>query len=54
VREHEYIYMPGKFIHEAWVPAGSKAIIILENGWKVDWVEGPPSVKNLGKGSPTL
>jgi len=51
-KEHGYIYMPGKFVHEAWVPAGSKAIIILEDGWKVDWIEGPPSAKDLGKGSP--
>ncbi len=36
VKENGYIYMPGKFVHEAWVPAGSKAVIILEDGWKVD------------------
>src|SRR5262245_15277814 len=41
VQEHDYIYMPGKFLHEAWVPAGSKAIIILEDGWKVNWLVGP-------------
>lgn len=51
VREHGYIYMPGKFVHEAWVPAGSKAVIVLEAGWKVDWLEGPPTAKDLGKGS---
>src|SRR5262245_37831736 len=39
VREHGYIYMPGTFVHEAWVPAGSKAIIVLESGWKVDWLD---------------
>jgi quercetin dioxygenase-like cupin family protein len=51
VKEHGYIYMPGKFLHEAWVPAGSKAVIILEDGWKVDWLEGPPTAKDLGKGA---
>jgi quercetin dioxygenase-like cupin family protein len=52
VREHGYIHMPGEFVHEAWVPAGSKAVIILEGGWKVDWLEGPPTAKDLGKGAP--
>src|SRR5262245_657528 len=28
VRDEGYIYMPGKFVHEAWVPAGSKAVVI--------------------------
>jgi len=52
VTEHGYIYMPGKFVHEAWVPSGSKAIIILEDGWKVDWIEGPPSIKDVRIASP--
>jgi mannose-6-phosphate isomerase-like protein (cupin superfamily) len=52
VRDHGYIYMPGKFMHEAWVPAGSKAVIILEDGWKVDWLEGAPTLKDLGLGTP--
>jgi quercetin dioxygenase-like cupin family protein len=52
VREHGYIYMPGHFVHEAWVPEGSKAVIILEAGWKVDWLEGPPTAADLGKGTP--
>lgn len=49
VKEHGYIYMPGKFVHEAWVPAGAKAIIILEDGWKVDWLNGGPTKLDLGK-----
>jgi quercetin dioxygenase-like cupin family protein len=53
VKEHGYIYMPGRFVHEAWVPAGSKAVIILEDGWKVNWLEGPPTAKDLGKDSPS-
>ena|SRR5271154_3148505 len=52
VRENGYIYMPGNFVHEAWVPAGSRAVIILEGGWKVAWVDGPPSAKDLGQGEP--
>jgi quercetin dioxygenase-like cupin family protein len=50
VKEHGYIYMPGKFKHEAWVPAGSKAVIILEDGWKVDWLDGGPTAKDVGNG----
>lgn len=46
VKENGYIYMPGKFVHEAWVPAGARAVIILEDGWKVDWLNGGP--KGLG------
>ncbi len=54
VKENGYIYMPGKFIHEAWVPAGSKAVIILEDGWKVDWLKNGPSVHDIGKWPPPL
>lgn len=52
VRQDGYIYMPGKFVHEAWVPAGSRAVIILEGGWRVDWVDGPPTARDLGRGAP--
>jgi hypothetical protein len=44
--------MPGKFIHEAWVPAGAEAIIILEDGWRVDWLKGGPTAKDIGKTPP--
>jgi hypothetical protein len=37
VRKGWYFYLPGRVMHEAWVPAGAKATIILESGWKVDW-----------------
>lgn len=49
VKENGYIYMPGKFVHEAWVPAGAKAVIILEDGWKVDWLTKGPTMDDLGK-----
>ena len=50
-------YLPGRTVHEAWVPAGSRAISILEDGWKVSWLDGPPlrpppTVKDIGKGTP--
>lgn len=47
-----YFYLPGNVVHEAWVPAGSKAMIILEDGWKVDWLHGGPTTKDLGKDKP--
>lgn len=53
VKEHGYIYMPGQFVHEAWVPAGAEAVIILEDGWKVNWLKNKPSREDLGK-TPTL
>jgi len=52
VRTGGYFYLPGKVVHEAWVPAGANAVIILEDGWKVDWVDGPPTAKDLGKDRP--
>jgi quercetin dioxygenase-like cupin family protein len=47
-----YFYLPGHIVHEAWVPAGSQAIIILEDGWKVNWLEGAPTAKDVGQGTP--
>ena len=47
-----YFYMAGNIVHEAWVPAGSEAVIILEDGWNVDWLNGPPTAKDIGKDKP--
>lgn len=52
VKEHGYIYMPGNFVHEAWVPAGAKAVIILDDGWKVDWLKEGPTARDLGRLAP--
>jgi quercetin dioxygenase-like cupin family protein len=49
-----YFYMEGGMVHEAWAPAGAKAIIVLEDGWKVNWTEGGPSVADVGKSAPSL
>lgn len=54
VRNNGYIYMPGKFVHEAWVPAGSKAVIILEDGWKVNWLTRGPTAEDVGRMPPFL
>src|SRR5215472_11632095 len=53
VRAGGYFYLPGKIMHEAWVPAGAKAVIILESGWKVDWLNGPPTSMDLNVAVPT-
>ena len=47
-----YFYMAGNIVHEAWVPAGSEAVIILEDGWNVDWLNGPPTAEDVGKDTP--
>jgi quercetin dioxygenase-like cupin family protein len=52
IKENGYFYLPGHIAHEAWVPAGSKAVITLEDGWKVNWLDGAPTAKDLGKGTP--
>jgi quercetin dioxygenase-like cupin family protein len=52
VKAGGYFYMAGGIVHEAWVPAGARAIIILEDGWKVDWSEGGPTAADLGKSTP--
>ncbi|MBY0528402.1 MAG: AraC family ligand binding domain-containing protein [Gemmataceae bacterium] len=52
IKANGYFYLPGHIVHEAWVPAGSQAIIILEDGWKVNWLEGPPTAEDVGKGAP--
>jgi quercetin dioxygenase-like cupin family protein len=52
VREGGYFYLPGHVVHEAWVPAGARAIIILEDGWKVNWLDGAPTAKDVGRGTP--
>jgi quercetin dioxygenase-like cupin family protein len=53
VRAGGYFYLPGRIPHEAWVPAGARAIIILESGWKVDWLNGPPTSADLDVSAPT-
>jgi quercetin dioxygenase-like cupin family protein len=53
VRKGGYFFLPGKVMHEAWVPAGARAMIILESGWKVDWQNGPPTSNDLGVSAPT-
>lgn len=52
VQKHGFLDMPADLVHEAWVPAGAKAIIMLEKGFKVNWLEGAPTAEDLDKFEP--
>jgi mannose-6-phosphate isomerase-like protein (cupin superfamily) len=42
-------FMPAKMVHEAWLPANSLTFITVDGAWDINWVEGPPTVADLGK-----
>ncbi len=52
VQKHGHLYMPGGLVHEAWVPAGTLAMISVEGGFNVDWLDGPPSAADVGQQAP--
>jgi len=54
VQEHGFLDMPADLVHEAWVPAGAKAIIMLEKGFKVNWLEGAPTAEDLNRFEPSI
>ena len=43
---------PGGVLHEAWLPAGSQTVNILESGWVVNWLKGGPSIEDLDQYPP--
>lgn len=43
---------PGGAMHEAWLPAGSQTLNILESGWVVNWLKGGPSKEDLDQYPP--
>lgn len=43
---------PPGVVHEAWLPAGSQTVNILESGWVVNWLKGGPSIDDLDKYPP--
>ncbi len=47
-----YLRMPGKVVHEAWLPAGSVTVNIEESGWLVNWLNGGPSIEDVGVTAP--
>lgn len=47
-----YFRMPGGTVHEAWLPAGSQTLNMLESGWEVNWLHGGPSVEDADQYPP--
>ena len=43
---------PPGVVHEAWLPAGSQTVNILESGWVVNWLKGGPSIDDLDQYPP--
>ena len=48
-----FFRMPGGVVHEAWLPAGSQTLNILESGWAVNWLHGGPSEEDMDQYPPT-
>ena len=46
-------YMPAKMVHEAWLPADSLTFITVDAAWDINWVEGPPTARDVGRGPPS-
>ena len=49
VKENGYLFMPEGLVHEAWIPGGTKAIIMFDNGFAVNWLKGAPTKSDLGQ-----
>lgn len=47
-----FFRVPGGVVHEAWLPAGSQTLNILESGWVVNWLHGGPSAEDADKYPP--
>jgi hypothetical protein len=47
-----FFRMPGGVVHEAWLPAGSQTLNILESGWVVNWLHGGPSADDANEYPP--
>jgi mannose-6-phosphate isomerase-like protein (cupin superfamily) len=46
-------YMPAKMVHEAWLPADSLTFITVDGAWDINWVDGPPTAKDVGRPRPS-
>jgi quercetin dioxygenase-like cupin family protein len=44
-------YIPKKMHHQAWLPANSLLFITVDGAWDVNWVNGPPTAADFGKGA---
>lgn len=47
-----YFRAPGGVVHEAWLPAGSQTLNILESGCAVNWLREGPTVADADKYPP--
>jgi mannose-6-phosphate isomerase-like protein (cupin superfamily) len=41
-------FIPAKSHHQAWLPADSLVFITVDGPWDINWVNGPPTEKDLG------
>jgi hypothetical protein len=53
IEQGGFFRMPGGVVHEAWLPAGSQTLNILESGWPVNWLHGGPSEEDMDQFPPT-
>ena len=44
-------YIPKKMHHQAWLPANSLVFITVDGAWDINWVQGPPTAADFGKGA---
>lgn len=43
-------YIPAKIAHQAWASDDSLVLITVDGAWDINWVNGPPSKTDLGRG----
>ena len=46
-------YVPARVDHQAWSSDDALVFITVDAGWDVNWVNGPPTRRNLGQRPPT-
>ncbi len=44
-------YIPKKMHHQAWLPANSLVFITVDGPWDLNWIQGPPTAADFGKGA---
>jgi quercetin dioxygenase-like cupin family protein len=47
-----YNYIPARMHHQAWATDGAVVFITVDSGWDVNWVNGPPTQKDIGQAIP--
>ena len=46
-------YLPARMAHQAWASDDALVFITVDAGWDVNWVNGPPTKRDLGVKLPT-